>query len=185
MIPSITYDNIIRKIKSTLATQAELSQKLFFNATSIRGADIFNSNTGLESEPLWTSNVFVVFEMLEDDNGKNVVLHEQDDSISSISSFKFNLKIYGDECHNVSQKILMRFKTEEVALDLRNSGIFIDSISFPTCINEFINNTLWARCDMSLNIQVRFNINPVDTTPYADGISGITIDEFSKIKNNS
>lgn len=178
MISSITYENIIIFLRKEIAYQSGVSLDRIFNAVSVRGPDLSKIISETEAASFDLSNAFIVFEMMEDENEGNVVTHEVDGTISSIASFKFNLKIYGNACHTVSQNILMRFKTEEVALGLRDKGIYIRGITFPTNINEFINNTVWPRCDMTLNLQVRFNVSRISVDGWAEEIGSIVENTF-------
>ena len=178
MIPSITYEDIIRKLRPKISEQTGIPLDRIHNAVSVRGADLYKLISETESMSYSLGDVFIVFELVEETDELNTVLHEVDESISSIACFNFNLKIYGNACHQVSQEILMRFKTEDVAFNMRNEGIFIRGISFPTSINEFINNTVWPRCDMSIKIAVRFNTNPVIPTVDAEGIGKIILHPF-------
>lgn len=181
MIASITYENIIIKLRKKLAEQTGISLDRIFNAVTVRGPDLFKLISESESMSFDLGDSFIVFELKEDDNDNNTVLREQDDTMSSISSFNFDLKIYGNACHTVSQNILMRFKTEEVAFGLRSEGIYIKGIGFPTSINEFINNTVWPRCDMSLKLQVRFNTYKIHDDGLAELPGGIIINPTSKL----
>ena len=178
MIPSITYENIIRELRTQLAIQSGVPLDYIFNAVSVRGPDIYKLISNTQSASFSLAESFIIFELNEDDTEDNVVLHELDNSLSSISSFNLNLKIYGNGCHAVSQNILMRFKGEEVAIDLREKGIFINRITFPTNINEFINNTVWPRCDMAIKIKVRFNTPKITTSGDAETINEIIINHF-------
>ena len=174
MIKSITYENIIILLRREIAKQSGISLDRIFNATSVRGPDLYKIISETAAASFDLSNAFIVFELLEDDIDSNTVTHELDETISSISSFKFNLEIYGNACHTVSQNILMRFKTEEVSLGLRAEGIRVYRVGFPTTINEFINNTVWPRCDMSIYLQVRFNVPRITDSGYAEEINSIT-----------
>ena len=42
-------------------------------------------------------------------------------------------------------------------------------------INEFINDTVWPRCDIELTIIVRYNITPLEETSDAEKIGEIII----------
>ena len=181
ILPKTTYEDIIKNFRVTVSEQSGVALDRIFNATSVRGPDIIKIINETNATSFNLADCFIVFELLEDySETDNVVTHESDGTISSISSFNFNLKIYGNACHSVSQTILMRLKTDEVALALRSKGIYISGIPFPAAINEFVNNTVWPRCDMTIKMKVRFNISPAESTGLIHSSSGIIIKTIEK-----
>ena len=183
-LPSTSYENIIRTIRPVLSEQSGIDINRILNAISVRGPDLLKLISESQSMSFDLGDCFIVFDLIESDPEEAVVLHEEDDSTSSIAPFDFTLKIYGNASHQVSQNILTRFKTESVALYLRSKGIYIHGITFPTAIHEFINNTVWPRCDMSLHIIVRFNVKPVEETYDAESTSGLIIQTVEDAKEN-
>ena len=159
MINSITYNELIKTLRTNVIKQGELSAQYVRNADSVRGADLTVILSEINVMSAKLSDVFVIFELLEDDNDDNYIIPEENDTISSISSFKFVLHIYGLQSHMCAQMLMTRFKTSEVASALRDNGIYLAGIGFPTNTKEFINNTLWPRCDLEMDIKVRFNIS--------------------------
>ena len=75
----------------------------------------------------------------------------------------------------MAQTILMRFKVADVVLKMLRNNIYITGIKSPQALNEFVNNTLWQRCDMSIDFTVKFEISKL-------GVE-YTSDEFSEISN--
>lgn len=185
MIQAITYENIIREIRPELSEQSGIDLNRIMNAVTARGPELSKLLSSSQSVSFSLSDAFIIFELVEDDNQDNFVTHEEDESLSSISSMSLNLKIYGNAAHKVSQEILMRFKTEEVAMKMRGKGIFINGISFPTSINEFINNTVWPRCDMTLHLKVRFNTGVIEGPGIFTIPSGMTVEAMSHIQNGN
>lgn len=171
----ITYEDIIRNLRTEISTQTGLNINRIINAVSSRGPDLLKLISNSEATSFNLADCFIVFELLESDSGENVVIHDKGDVLSSISPFNFTLKIYGNACHKVAQDILMRFKSEKVVTSLYKKGIFIHGITFPSSINEFINNTVWPRCDMSIHIIVEFRTEETEKTYDAEGISGIVV----------
>lgn len=184
MIKSITYEDIIREVRPELGTQTGISLDRIMNAASARGPDLSKILSSSQSASFNLTDCFIIFELVEDDNQDNFVTYEEDGSVSSLSSMSFNLKIYGNAAHKVSQEILMRFKTEDVAMKMRGKGVFINGISFPTAINEFINNTIWPRCDMTLHLKVRFNTGILDSPGVFSVPSGITVEPVSHVETH-
>lgn len=180
MIPAITFEDIIKIIGAEILAQTGIPKDMFKNITGIRGSSLAKRLSDTEFNSINLNDTFIVFELNEDeDHSNNVTINEYDDTVNSIVAYNFNLKIYGNKCHIVSQQILTRLKSRQIAYKLHGLGIWLTEITFPVNQNEFINNTLWPRCDLTLKLRVRHNISLV--TPEGD-ISEencqITIDEI-------
>jgi len=64
--------------------------------------------------------------------------------------------------------IIATFKDERVLRELYDKGIYYRGITKPTSRNEFINNTLWPRCDVAIKAQIRTDVDkamPVEYFP--------------------
>ena len=100
------------------------------------------------------------------DTSSSTLIATDDDGGESIVPYNFNLKIYGDLSHDVAQKISIRLKSSEVAFNLRENGLYVKSISSPTPTHEFINNTLWMRVDITINLNIRYYISNLEDVGY-------------------
>ncbi len=176
MIPYITYNNLIINIRQALITQSELDEKMVINAVSARGPALRKLISDNESTSLNLHDGFIIFELLENkDSENNIILQNDNNSSDNISEYKLLLKIYGNNCHEISQKLTSRFKMEDIIMELYSKGVWVRNISFPETINEFVNDTVWPRCDLELTIIVRYNIEALKETPYTDELGEIII----------
>ena len=162
MITSIDYDTLIILVREQLIEQTGISGDRILNAASVRGADL--------TEILNNTDVFSIklIDVVEQENENNVIIPEEDDTMTSLATYNFILKIYGNMCHMCAQQIRALFKTSEVATTLRNAGVYIKGIEFPIDQKEFINNTLWPRCDLTLQLQCRHNFKKTTSAGYFD-----------------
>jgi len=169
MIPYITYTDLIIKIREAIITQSELNGNSVINAVSVRGPALSKLISDNESTSLNLNDGFIIFELLENkDSENNIILQNPNDSSDNVSEYKLLLKIYGNHCHELSQKLVSRFKMESVIMDLYEKGIWAKNISFPETINEFLNNTVWPRCDLEITIIVRYNIKAISNIPFIE-----------------
>ena len=160
-----TFIDIIKLLRLEISIQTGIDLNRIINAISARGPSLVKLISDTEMASFNLSDCFIVFELLETpDTKENVVIHDSNGVVTSVVPYDFSMKIYGNACHQVSQIILTKFKTESVALDLYSKGIFIHGITFPTPVNEFINNTVWQRCDMSIHIITEFRVQTEETS---------------------
>ena len=86
---------------------------------------------------------------------------EVDDSVTYYKSFSVQITMYGDETDNIAPLLVARLRTEAARDNLFNQGVYLESVSNPTQLDEFKNGVLWKRWDFEINISVRFSIAPV------------------------
>ena len=150
----IEFKNIDTVMGKLVSTLGDIPINMIFNAVSVRGPQIFKilengARIGPDRE-----EIFAVFEITMDDGDEHNSVVVGDDITETLSTYNFDLKIYGNNAQYVAQKIISRIRTEENIAFAKEKGIFIYKISFPKAINEFINNTLWPRADLNIKIQV-------------------------------
>ena len=177
MIKIVTYEDIIKILGAEITNQTGIKKDMIKNAYSIRGSNLAKHLSSTETNTINLDNAFIVFELIESEDEKNVTVNEEE-STNIIQNYNYNLKIYGNSCHKISKEILARFKSHEVMFSLYGKGIWITSISFPQAINEFINNTLWPRCDLTINIRVLHNIVHINNSEEIKKYTRLTIDEI-------
>ena len=105
-------------------------------------------------------------------------MDENDNEHSIISRYHMDIKLYGNSCHIVSQKILSVFRENWILQDLYGKGIHFTGITYPESVNEFINNTLWKRCDMTIHLQARIKVEKSNPDEYFP--TDYEVDKLSK-----
>jgi len=162
MIPAITYTDIIKKLGAFLDKYSGLNSLRILNADSVRGTDLSQLISESETYSPKLSNSFLLFELLENPNKDHFITKgENENRMMAIQSYNFHLMIYGNNSPIDAQRILTIFKNEDLVLNLRDSGIYVDGISPVESINEFINNTLLLRRDLDIMIQVRYQFDNI------------------------
>lgn len=184
MIGATNYENIIITLGNKILKILNLDVSRLFNGASIHGADLLKQINETEYTSFSVKDVFIVF-LVEEDSSNYYVLREEDGTLSSLSSFKMMLKIYGNGAHEVSQRLLTSFKEEKVLQDLHDHNLYIKNLSFPKATYEPINNVIWTRCDLDINLQVRFNFPSYEDEEYFaedEEVKGYNI-EIDEVKN--
>ena len=77
--------------------------------------------------------------------------------------------------YEITPKLVARFRTERVRNNLYNEGIYIESISNPIQLDEFVNGVIWKRWDFEIDISVRFEVNQISTYSDFDALNKINI----------
>ena len=180
MIPAVTFEDIIKIIGNEILLQTGIPRDMFKNVTGVRGSSLAKRLSETETNSINLNDTFIVFELNEDDDTSyNTTINEDDDTVNLITAYNFYLKIYGNNCHTTAQQIITRLKSRQVVYKLHGLGIWLTEITFPTNTNEFINNTLWPRCDLTLKLRVRHNISLVNPEgEFSDENCQIIIDEI-------
>lgn len=166
MIKSVNYTDIIKAVGNEIIKQANIQRARFANADSVRGADLKKILSEVNVQSIDLQDVFITFELLEKDNEDNTIINEDNNTISVFACYSFMLHVYGNMSSQMSQMIRARMRLPEVATSLKQKGIFISGVENVGNAKEFINNTLWPRCDISLEIKVRYNFKNLQDIEY-------------------
>lgn len=163
--PVENIKDIIKILRNTVIEQANLDGKFVLNALSVRGAMLNKSTEQQIYQTFERTDLFILFALIEHETSDNVTI-DNDDKTGSIRyvSYQFNLSIYGEAAGMTVQLLQTRLLSNEVRVSLYNQGIKLQNIDEPTSSNEFINNTLWLRKDMSINIAVRLDFKDILTS---------------------
>lgn len=177
MIKAITYDEIVKVLAKFLDDNSGIYPTRILNAASVRGTDISQVISETETYSPEMSNSFLLFELIEDENGEHFVTKgESETDMTTIQSYIFHLMIYGNKSATDAQKISAIFKTSDLVLGLRDEGIYVNGVNPIQSNNEFINNTYLFRKDIDINIQVRYNFeNIVEDPEYFESLLGLYV----------
>lgn len=153
-------EKIIRKY---LITQSELSSKKVLNALDSYGQDLNkNINSSIFDSYSPSDNV-ILFELFTRPSNSDISYTNSDDEkISYYKAYELKLYIYGESSSDVANKIVARFRTQYVREHLLDDGVYLEKIEEPKKLNEFINNVLWIRNDVSISINCKFIIPQIN-----------------------
>ena len=102
-------------------------------------------------------------------------------NLISFNNLRMNLKIYGNFSYDLARGLLLRLNNITIFERLKSLGIIINDISFPTIINEFINNAVWPRSDMQISIMCSATVED-EKSQYFETADKIIISTISKEK---
>lgn len=155
------YD-IIKSMRFELIAQSGLDSKLVLNSLSVRGTDLkkYVSDDIFTSYSL--SDNVILFEITPTQTS-NDCSFKDDDACSIYVSYNFGLSIYGNSSDTLANIIKLRFESESVRLNLYRQGIYVDDISSVTALNEFINDTMWLRSDLTITISCKLSSTDEDS----------------------
>ena len=174
MLPYTTFNDVIINLRKVIIDYVGIDNNRVLNATTVRGADLAKIINESQLNSFNLNDSFIVFELKESTDKDYYIINENDDENSLISRYHMDLKLYGNACHVISHKILSTFREEMILQDLYEKGIHFTGITYPESANEFINNTLWKRCDLTIHLETRMNVEKNKKDEYFD-------DEMSSI----
>lgn len=171
----LEIDKIIRKV---LIEQSELKSKRVLNAISVRGQNLSKLINENEYSSYTLNDTFIIFETLSNpSSNNNVVMEEDDDTITCYSSFYIKILIYGNNSPQMVNKLKSRLLSREVIDNLYNEGIHIEKISNPEPIHEWLNETLWVRNDLTMQISCRESFEKINSDYIIDKIGDLNLKE--------
>lgn len=166
MIKAIDYEKMVKAIAAFLDDHSGIEPTRMLNADSIRGADLSEMISESQSYSPEASKPFALFEIAENTaDGNFATKGEEEASITTIQRYDLHLKIYGNQSPAAAQRLFAAFKQEDNALALRDKGVFVVGVAPIEAVNEFVNNTWLLRRDMTVKLQVRFDIGGVSEDP--------------------
>ena len=171
MLPYTTFNDIIKNIRNVIIEYVGLDNNRVLNTASVRGADLLKIINKCELNSFNLNDSFIVFEFKESTDKDYYIINENDTENSIVSRYQMDIKLYGGACHIISQKMLSVFREEHILQDLYEKGIHFTGIEYPETVNEFINNTLWPRCDMTIRLQARMKVEKSKADEYFPEVS--------------
>lgn len=177
LIKDIEFEEVIKIIRNIISRELNYDKNRIFNGYSVRGADLQRVVNDTKVTSFSLADTFIVFTFTEDmDN--YAVTKEFDDNYSTITRYSFNIKGYGNACHSLIGRILVLFKKEMVLRELYDNGIYIVGLDTPKQSTEFINETVWERCDTSIKINIRMNFTDDDKSYTIENLKTLKVDKI-------
>ena len=164
MIKSITnFHDLDKEMRSLIIECSSLDGNNVLNALSVRGPDL--------QKQIEDANIFVsydlsdcvaIFEISLDENSSNNVQIEQqsDGTMIQYVAFNMSLSIYGNASNLLMRFIQAQINTSYVIQKMYEKGIYIESTSNVRSTNEFVNETIWPRSDMTINFACKIEFSP-------------------------
>ena len=204
MKTTTNINDVIVKIRNTLISQSQLPSDRVLNSLSLRGTELdellseneeiyngisilnttllfelrsiqSNSNVSMEEGDIYNSSDLMCSDStIRDPNticGDTII----DRSITYYKMYELYIIIYGENGLDTAIKLASRMRSQEVRSNLYMDGIYIEKVSDPNMINEFKNDTMWLRNDISINLGLKFAIDPTSLPSEYKNINSINI----------
>lgn len=166
-------------LRSQLIEQSQLPSDYVINGLDTYGPELIKYIEDLDIYKGYElEDTVIVFELYAN-NDQNITTDEENDIMYSFNSYTLHLIIYGENSNVMSRIIKSRFESEEVRLLLHDDGVHLVKVDLLGDINEFINERIWLRSDVNINIMVRYEIEKVSKIESMDNLK-----ELEVIKNN-
>lgn len=157
-----SIDDINKILRNELIKQSQIDGKNILNSLSEYGEDLDKLIEKSIYNSYEKSNIVILFELLDNNQGTNVSYTNDDNDIIYYKSYSFYIMIYGDNSSSLSNIIASRMRTEKVRIDLLSNGLHIEEVTNPHIINEYKNQKMWIRNDININISCMMNISQIE-----------------------
>lgn len=174
-------------LRNILITQTQLDGSRVLNALSLYGTELDKllSDSTTQYDAIDNTNTTLLFELQARSSTSDMSMEENETSVASLvcsdnvecdsltvsdngpvldtsiayyKSYKLNIIIYGNASSTLAGKLVARLRTETVRNKLYCDGIYLESVSDQTTINEYKNESMWLRNDITVNISVKQDI---------------------------
>lgn len=146
-------DDIVKIIRKYIHDVIGINLKDIVNGTDVYGPDLLKLLEGKKYNSYKLNDSVIVLDLETRENTSDMSI-TKDDSIIYYKSYELKLIIYGRNSVNLGNQIFAEFNSDYVLTDLITNGIYIQDISNPHSINEFVNGVMWPRCDLNINVMI-------------------------------
>lgn len=164
-------------LSSMLVKQSGLENSRIINALSIRGPELSKLIQETVELSYDLSDTVVIFEINLEENENINFTEKNDTNIREDVYAKVDLTIYGNQSTLLGKQLKARFETEKCRYDLQNQGVILMKVGSITSLNEFINNTVWPRCDLEIYVGCEIECKEIDTFNDFEKINTMTINK--------
>lgn len=176
---SLTSTSELNKIiKQQVGLLAEVDPSVVRDSTLYFGAE-FNKDDDSILTSFNPDDTFIFFASGDRETTSQTSFTEEDGSIVYYKAYQYNLYIYGENGCDVANKLVARLRSESVRNAFHEQGIHIESVSNPVQLREFVNELVWMREDVNIDLSVKLKIDQLsDYQTFTD------LTEFNIVKAN-
>lgn len=162
MIKTFSSVNELNKVlRQQVILQSELPAENVRNGLSTYGEALEKLLVKQTYDAYEQEDSFIVFELKTRQNESDVSYTNYDDTVVYDRSYEFICYIYGNSSADVANKLVARFRTEKVRTNLYDNGVYLQEVKEPISFNEYKNEVMWLRTDVSILISCEFKITQV------------------------
>lgn len=170
-----SYNELNKIIRNQLLAQSQLDSTRVLNALSIHGDYLDKLISQQEYTSITVDDSILLFELTSRDNSSDISMTDANDNIIYDTSWAIKVTMYGTQTSNLARVIAARFRSELVRNTLQEQGIYVESVSNVTTLNEYKNETMWLRNDFEINISCESTIQQISDYDRIQAINNITI----------
>ena len=174
-----SVDEINKILRNNIIELSELSDKKVVNGYSIHGADLETQLNKYCVDSYKPEDSYIVFELQPRDSYMTET--DYDDNLTIDSAYRMRLFIYGNNTTSLVNKLVARLLTDENRLLLQNQGVYLENISNIENGTDFLNDTLFPRTDLDINIYCEQEISK--TSSEIDSLDTLNIFEIMEENN--
>ena len=195
-------DVLTETIRNMLISQSELSPDRVLNSLSLTGTDLDKLLEDSIYTSITQNDTTLLFELSSVNVSNNNVSMESGDkynskylacspfticgpntivgsfvidySITYYKMYQLHLILYGLSSSEVAMKLVARLRSEAVRHNLYADGLYVEDITDIQTFNEFKNNLMWLRNDITINIGIKSDISQI-----------LSDDIFAQVKINN
>ena len=153
-----SIDEINKILRKEIIFQSELEERRVVNGYSIHGQDLVTQLNSYLQNSYDPKDSYIVYELHVD--GDYTTETDFSGVLTIAAKYKMHLYVYGNNSTTLSNVLVSRLETDECRLHLQNEGINLISISNISNGTDFINETLYPRTDLDINIYSELQILP-------------------------
>ena len=174
---AISSPNELEKIlKNQLVIQSELNKNSVLNSLSVYGTTLEKILNKQIRDSYTTIDSVIIFELTSRPNSEsNVTYENSENNLTYYRAYNLKVMIYGDDSPNVANKLFARLNSEIVKDNLQQLGVNIENITNPESVNEYINDVMWLRNDINIELGCKFEISQVSDETSFDSLSDLKI----------
>lgn len=170
-----SINDIEKIIRKYLISQSQVQSNFVRNSLSIYGEALEKVLSEQIYNSINANDVMILFELKERQNTSDVSETNDSNVIDYYKSYKIHVIIYGDNSTNIANNIVARFRTIYIRDILREEGVYLEQISDASKINEYINETMWLRNDVDIDISCHLQIAQIEQDYIADTLNDVLI----------
>lgn len=163
MITISDVETLNSLVRTELIYQSGLDSSRVRNALSLYGS-MLDKNTEYDIfQTLSQDDYILLFELTaRESSGFDVSETDMDGELTYFKAYEVTLYSYGHNSGNLMHKLVGKLRTGQSRDRFYSVGIYLESVSSPTEVHEYINNSLWERYDAKINIAIQFKVANAD-----------------------
>lgn len=168
------YQDIIKVIRTYIHDIIGINLKDIRNATDTYGQTLIKLLEGKKYNSYKLSDSVVLLNLETRNNSSDFNATENDSSVY-YKSYEVKVIIYGNSSMSIGNAIYSKFNTDYVLSKLITDGIYVEFITSPVLFNEFLNDVIRPRTDLSLMVSVKHKFDNLLNYEF-DNINNINVE---------